>query len=205
MVHISSHQVYGNIDGVSPISENMLGKAEFNTVNGAYSEAKRLAETLCAIYRNQQQLPITIVRPFAFIGPYQNLDKPWAVNNFIRDALLGGPIRILGNGATIRSYLYSSDMAYWLLRVLIDGKSGGTYNLGSSESVSLNDLATAIVRLVNKNILIIPKSSKENYSKISVAFPDVSRIIKDVKVNQVFNLEEALQRTILWNQLISKV
>ena len=64
-------------------------------------------------------LPIIIVRPFAFIGPFQSLDKPWAVNNFIRDAILGGPIRILGNELTTKSYMYGSDLAYFILNLLV--------------------------------------------------------------------------------------
>jgi dTDP-glucose 4,6-dehydratase len=204
LVHISSHQVYGNVADHTPIKESVLGKVECNTVNSAYAEAKRLAETLCAIYRNQQQLPITIVRPFAFVGPYQSLEKPWAINNFIRDALLGGPIRILGNGATIRSYLYGSDMAYWLLKILVKGKAGNTYNVGSSESISLNDLAQKIAGLIDKKIPIVSKSSRENYTDFSMAVPDTAKVTKDTGVKELFDLESALQRTIYWNQLFQK-
>jgi dTDP-glucose 4,6-dehydratase len=199
LIHISSHQVYGSIDTLVGIAETVLGNVECNSVNNAYSEAKRMSETLCAIYRNQQRLPITILRPFAFVGPYQKLDKPWAINNFIRDGLLGGPIRILGNPATVRSYLYGSDMAFWILNALATGKVGHTYNIGSSESVSLNHLALTIAPMINKKIEIVSKSSKEVYSHVSVAFPDVNKIKKDLNLKEVFNLEEALRKTINWN------
>ncbi len=69
----------------------------------------------------RDKLPVVTARPFAFIGPYQGLDKPWAVNNFLRDALLGVPIRILGDADTVRSYMYPSDMAFWLLAILAEG------------------------------------------------------------------------------------
>jgi dTDP-glucose 4,6-dehydratase len=202
MLHISSHQVYGNVETDKPISENSLGKVECNSVNSAYAESKRMAETLCAIYRNQQHLPITIIRPFAFVGPYQSLEKPWAINNFIRDGLLGGPIRILGNGETIRSYLYGSDMAYWILKALTVGKLGSTYNVGSEQSISLNDLAQKIADTIDKKIAIVSKSSKETYQHISVAVPDTSKIMHDTNVKTVFSLEDALKRTIRWQQAI---
>ena len=204
LVHISSHTVYGKVESHSLIKESEVGKVECNTVNSAYAESKRMAETLCAIYRNQQHLPIIIVRPFAFVGPYQSLEKPWAINNFIRDALLGGPIRILGNGATIRSYLYGSDMAFWLLKILVKGKSGNTYNIGSGESISLNDLAKKITELIDKKISIISKSAKESYPDFTMAVPDTLKVMKDTDVKELFDLSSALQRTINWNQLLEK-
>lgn len=200
LLHISSHQVYGNINTDAGIPETAMGNPECNSVNNAYSEAKRMAETFCAIYRNQQRLPIIILRPFAFVGPYQSLDKPWAINNFIRDGLLGGPIRILGNGATVRSYLYGSDLAYWTLKTLLSGKVGNTYNIGSAESISLNALAEKIAGIIDKRIEIVSKSSKEVYAQVSVAVPDVKKISKDAGVTAVFTLDEALQRTIAWNR-----
>ncbi len=201
LLHISSHQVYGQNVTQNTIKENQIGISECNSVNAAYPEAKRMAETLCAIYRNQQKLPITIVRPFAFIGPYQNTDKPWAINNFIRDGLLGGPIRILGNAETIRSYLYGSDIAYWLLQMLVNGKSGSTYNLGSSESVSLKQLASTIANLINGKIEVIYKSSKEVYNFVSIAVPDISKSTTELGVKEIFNLNTALERTIQWNTI----
>ncbi|MCW3108415.1 MAG: hypothetical protein JWQ09_2921, partial [Segetibacter sp.] len=179
-VFISSNYVYGKIEQNKNISENDFGPLQCNSVTAAYAEAKRLAETICTVYRNQRRLPIVIIRPFAFIGPYQNIEKPWAINNFIRDGLLGGPIRILGNENTIRSYLYGSDLACWLLNLLISGKVGKAYNLGSEEAISIKDLAEKIVSLFDNNLNIVIKSSKEFSNAPSIAVPNISLLKKDV-------------------------
>lgn len=201
IVHISSHQIYGQNDSESSISESFNGKLESNSITFTYAESKRVGETICAIYRSQLKLPITIMRPFAFIGPYHDLEKPWALNNFIRDGILGGPIRILGNGLTVRSYLYASDMAFWILKALADGKSGETYNLGSSEAISLEDLANKISDSIGGGIEILSRSSKENYNHISQLVPNTSKIVKALDVKETYNLDTAIKRTIVWNQL----
>mgnify|MGYP003913797439 CR=1 FL=1 len=204
ILHISSHTVYGKNNDETFIKESFLGTLEPNTVNHVYGESKIIAETLCSVYKNQFRLPITILRPFAFIGPYHDLEKPWAINNFIRDGILGGPIRILGNGSTVRSYLYASDMAYWILKALAIGQIGENYNLGSKTPVSLNELALKIQGSINPSIEILSKSSKENYVNISRFVADTSKTVKALVVEETHTLEDSINRTIVWNQLNKK-
>jgi len=204
ILHVSSHQVYGKNDHGTLMDEKFSGNVELNNINNVYGESKRIAETLCYIYRHQFKLPILIVRPFAFIGPYHDLEKPWAINNFIRDGILGGPIRILGNGSTIRSYLYASDMAYWILKTLVKGQPGENYNVGSKEAISLDTLANKVKASLGNNVEILSKSSKESYSNISKLVPDTSKITRHIGVEECFTIEEAIKRTIVWNQLIRK-
>ena len=80
------------------MNEKYRGAPLCNSITSVYAEVKRCAETLCTAYSSQYKVPIVIIRPFAFIGPYQFLDKPWAINNFLRDGIAGGPIRILTDG-----------------------------------------------------------------------------------------------------------
>lgn len=204
IIYVSSHQIYGKNSSENFITENFAGELEPNSIHHTYAESKRVAETLCAIYRSQLKLPILIVRPFAFIGPYHDLEKPWAINNFIRDGILGGPIRILGNGLTVRSYLYASDMAFWLLMTLVKGNIGEAYNLGSKEGISLEELAVKIQQIINRNIEILSRSSRTNYAYVSKLVPDTTKIVKTIGVKEVFGLDEAISRTVIWNQLNRK-
>jgi nucleoside-diphosphate-sugar epimerase len=202
-VHISSNYVYGHsANSVNFIKESQFDSLDCNSVNATYGEAKRIAETICAIYRNQQKLPIAIVRPFSLIGPYQGLEKPWAINNFIRDAILGGPIRILGNEHTVRSYIYGSDAAFWLLKVLTEAKSGTTYNLGGVQPVSLRELTEKITGNFSNKIDVIVKSSRQFAASPVISVPDTSAIKEDLKVKQVIDFDSALTKTINWYKKI---
>jgi dTDP-glucose 4,6-dehydratase len=202
IVHLSSHQVYGKNETEQLLTENSFGSFEALNVSNCYAESKRIAETLCSYFKNNLRLPIIILRPFAFIGPYQDIEKPWAINSFIRDAILGGPIRILGNGMTERSYLYASDMAYCILKSLIDGKIGEIYNLGSNTPISLNDLAFKIKNHSPSEIEVLSKSSKENYLSVSKLVPNTDKINKEFNFKEIFTIDEAISRTILWNKLL---
>lgn len=203
---ISSNNIYGNVhDQADAITEHTTGYLDSNSINAAYPEAKRLAETVCAVYRNQQRLPVVTIRPFAFTGPYQDLEKPWALNNFMRDAILGGPIRILGNQETVRSYLYGSDMAFWLLAILANKKPATTYNLGSEEGVSMIRLAEKIAANFHHKIDIINKSPGNDAAHYSVSIPNLSTLRKDIAVKQAIPLDQAIVRTLQWYQQHSPI
>lgn len=202
ILNISSGQIYGAQPwDLKGIPETFIGGLDCSAFNAAYPESKRIAETICSIHRNQQRLPIVNARPFAFIGPYQGLDRPWAINNFIRDALLGGPIRILGDGQTVRSYMYPSDMAWWLLNILVQGKVGTSYNVGSPEAITLQELAEKIAGQFPKPPKIISGLSKDKSLKISKFVPAVDLAINSLALKITTNLDTAIKRTILWNQM----
>jgi len=202
ILNISSGQIYG----VQPwelkgIPENFIGGLDCSALNSAYPESKRIAETICSVYRNQQRLPIVNARPFAFIGPYQGLDRPWAINNFIRDSMLGGPIRILGDGQTVRSYMYPSDMAWWLLNILVHGTVGMSYNVGSPESITLQELAEKIACQSPKSPKIIRGISDDKSLRSSRFVPNVDLAENSLGLKITTDLDTAIKRTILWNQL----
>lgn len=120
----------------------------------SYSESKRLSETLSHIYKSQFHLPISIVRPYSFVGPLQLLERPWAINNFIRDALHRGRIKVLGNPDTLKSYLYPTDMVDWVLRYLVSKDELPPLQLGASELISLSGSALCIAEAASKAVSI---------------------------------------------------
>ena len=203
-LNISSGLVYGMQPWeMNKISESFRGVAEFSSINSAYVESKRVAETICAVYRNQHRLPITNARPFAFIGPHQLLDRPWAINNFIRDALLGENIRILGDGNTVRSYMYPSDMAFWLINCLIHGSVGASYNIGNPEGISLYRLAEKIADNVHPRPKIVSRLVEDHVANTSKFIPDTTLAQSSFSLKLTVDLDTAIRRTILWNQYVN--
>jgi dTDP-glucose 4,6-dehydratase len=142
-------------------------------------------------------MEIVTIRPFAFIGPYQSLDRPWAINNFLSDALNKGPIRILGDGSTVRSYMYPSDMVNWVLNILLRGKNGFVYNMGSTEEIKLMQLAQKIASFFSDKIDIQSNIAPVS-NKISRLIPDTSLAEKDLQLRLTVSLDEALFRSIEW-------
>ncbi len=204
-LNFSSGLIYGPQPMDLPrISEGYLGAPEVGRASSAYAEAKRYAETLCAAAQSQARLPLVTVRPFAFLGPYQSLDTPWAINNFMKDALGGNSIRVLGDGKTVRSYLYGSDLAYWILRVLTGSQVGQCFNIGSADEITLDTLAKKIAQICQPQVDVRLYSSGSAAIQRSRFVPDVSLAQDMLGLTESVSLETAIQRTILWNQYVEK-
>ena len=196
-LNVSSGYVYGYHSTKEPIAEKDFEGFDPTAFSAVYVEAKRYAESLCTIYRNQFRLPVINVRPFSFVGPYQSVDAPWAVNNFINDAVNNQPIRIQGDGTAVRSYMYGADMAWWLLNMLLRGESGRSYNLGSPKAITLKELAEKIRHLSGERIEI-NHSRALLKAKPSIFVPSVELAQGDMGLRVQFDIDNALLRTIQW-------
>jgi len=204
LLYVSSGLVYGPQPmSLERMPETYIGGPDCASITSVYSEAKRYSETLCAAYRSQYKIPLITARPFAFIGPYQLLDKPWAVNNFINDALRGSQIGILGDPATVRSYMYPSDMAFWLL-VMLASERTGVYNLGSPEGISLEGLALKIASHFTPTPEIVTAGRESRRGGPSRFVPDVSAAQSDLGLTVKVGIDEAVRRTLLWHRGNSK-
>lgn len=199
VLNVSSGLVYGAqpLDLVG-MPESHAGGPEPDSITAIYAEAKRYAEAETAAWRSLAKLPVVTARPFAFIGPYQGLDKPWAVNNFLRDAMLGVPIRILGDADTVRSYMYPSDMAFWLLSILAEGVPGTAYNVGSPDEVTLGQLAERIAASFEKSPPVVCRPLGQ--PRITRFVPDVSRAQTTLGLRVTVDLDQAIERTLEWHR-----
>jgi nucleoside-diphosphate-sugar epimerase len=199
---ISSGAVYGEQPPhISHTPESYVGAPmpqDTRSKYGAYGEAKRFAESLCSIYNDEYALGTTGARCFTFVGPYLRLDLDYAVGNFIRDALHGGPITITGDGAPYRSYLYAADLAIWLWTLLVKGRAGEAYNVGSERAVTIAELAACVAACVKPPVEVStrekpsPTRPKEQY------VPSTEKAKKELGLVSFVDLEESIRRTVEW-------
>jgi dTDP-glucose 4,6-dehydratase len=123
------------------------------------------------------------------------LEKHYAIGNFINDGLNGRNIAISGDGKPLRSYMYAADLVVWLLTLLLKGKIGEAYNVGSDIPISIAELALKIAELfpgISVNILNQNRATDRNQNYV----PDVSKFKNKFELNQNIGLEIAIQRTI---------
>jgi nucleoside-diphosphate-sugar epimerase len=197
----SSGAVYGRQPpGMSHVSEDHQGGPDIMAPLSAYGEGKRASEFLCAVYGQRHGLDVKIARCFTFVGPYLPLDIHYAVGNFIRDGLQGGPIVVTGDGTPYRSYLYAADLATWLWTILFKGESCRPYNVGSAQEIAVSDLARAVAESFDSPDGIRIERQPEPGAPIHRYVPSVARAETELRLRQTVGLKEALQKTAQWHR-----
>jgi dTDP-glucose 4,6-dehydratase len=181
---ISSGAVYGP---QPPDRERLAEEHPIPVLAPGYGKGKREAELLCAA----APVPVAIARCFSFLAPHLPLDAHFAAGNLLGAALAGRPLPVRGDGRTVRSYLYGTDLAWWLYTILLRGRPGRPYNVGSEAAVSIRQLAGAVARADPGTP---PAPSAPRY------VPATARARTELGLAQTVDLPEAIRRTLDWHR-----
>lgn len=93
-----------------------------------------------------------IARLFTFSG--DKLDDGKAITQFYKRAIAGEPLRVYGDGSTIRSYMHGYDLGKTMWSILERGKNGAAYDVGSLEPISMLELAKYIIHITKSKSTI---------------------------------------------------
>jgi nucleoside-diphosphate-sugar epimerase len=201
LLFTSSGAVYGRQPAdLSAIPESYGGGPDTSDPRSAYGESKRMAELLCQSQTARSGVAVKIARCFAFVGPHLPLDAHFAIGNFIRDAMSGGPIRIRGDGTAVRTYLYAADLAAWLWTILVAGESGRAYNVGGAEAVSIAELAQRVRDELAPGTSIRQEKQPKPGQLVDRYVPDVMLAARELGLEPSIGLEDAVSRTADWER-----
>lgn len=202
MLLISSGAVYGKTPlELGAIPESFVGVLNFLSKDAAYAQGKRVAELMCCIENAKGPLAITIARCFAMVGPYLPLDKHFAIGNFIAAGMQKLPITIEGDGSPVRSYLYMADVSVYLWSLLLNGKDGVAYNVGSDVPISIIDLANLVKLTLGSDAEIFVKNEKPHGEHANIYYPETLRIRNELNLSPGIDLREAILKTAKWHLL----
>lgn len=199
VLNMSSGGAYGIQPADMPfVPESWAGSPDPLDPRSAYGAGKRAAEMLCTIYGAQFGLEVITARIFALLGPLLSLDIHFAAGNFIRDAMAGKTITVIGSGRAERSYLYIADVVVWLWTLLLRGRPGAAYNVGSEEAVSIADLARRTAALLGAPDVEILGRPDPGWNAGRYV-PSTTLIRGELGVAPSIDLDAAIRRTALAN------
>lgn len=207
ILFISSGSVYGGGNNHhAPIKESCISAPDvINDPEACYSEAKRASELQHIIWSYTNDIEVTIARCFSFVGPLFPLDINYSIGNFIRDVLYSDAIRLTGDGTAVRSFMYTYDLAVWLLCLLVEGGNRSAYNVGSEQSVSILELAEIVNKSLNSK-LPIKFSERLNNVKGGASgasnwyVPDTNKVSEEYGLKAWTSLEEAIKMTVKYKK-----
>jgi len=194
LVMASTSEIYGD-PLQHPQSETYWGNVNPIGDRSCYDEAKRYAEAVCITYRRQFSADTGIIRIFNTYGPRLSSGDGRVVSNFITQALSNLPISIYGDGLQTRSFCYVDDQVRGILRML-DSSEPGPINIGSTDEISILELAKTVVRL-SGSVSVLKHLDKPGDDPAKRR-PDTTLARTLLKWEPRFSLEEGIQQTIDW-------
>ena len=146
LVHISTDEVYGDIDEGSFKEEDRLRPSS------PYSASKASADMFVLAYVRTYGLNAVITRCTNNYGAYQFPEK--LIPKAIIRAELNMKIPIYGTGKNVRDWIYVKDHCEAINFVLEKGERGGIYNISSGEEKTNLEVVSEILRIMNKPDLV---------------------------------------------------
>lgn len=198
VVIASSSEVYGKSERV-PFSEDddcVLGPTTFS--RWSYACSKAIDEFLGLAYHRQFGLPVLILRFFNTVGERQTGQYGMVIPRFVRAALKGEPIQVYGDGNQTRCFGYVKDVVGGMIALAADPESyGHVYNIGSTEEISIKNLADRIKKLTGSKseIRYVPyeQAYSQAFDDLRRRVPSLDKINKRVGYKSETTLEQTLQ------------
>jgi len=193
----SSGAIYGGFPAhyAIPISEDNRTAPPSSEIGIGLALGKKISEFLCQDAVRSTNCDLSIARLFSFVGPGLPVDIHYAIGNFVYKAVQGEDVVITGDGKPSRSYMFLGDMVYWLLTILIKGKNGDDYNVGSTTKVTMSELARKVQKIVNPDIEIsvLGQSNKSPGNPVNYFYvPNTDKAKSTLGLRELTSLDDAL-------------
>ncbi len=198
-VHISTDEVYGSLGAAGLFTESTP-----YAPTSPYSASKAGSDHLVRAWTHTYGLQTVISNCSNNYGPRQNAEK--LIPTIVRNALLGRPIPIYGDGKHVRDWLFVKDHVEALISIADKGVAGEKYNVGGHNEIENIGIATAICSLMDE---FAPRSAGGSYaSQITYVMDrpghdrryaiDATRVREEIGWTPRHTFESGLRETVRW-------
>jgi UDP-glucose 4-epimerase len=173
----STSEVYGKSDDIPFREDGDIVMGATTRGRWSYACSKALDEFLAIAYFNERGLPVIIGRMFNTVGPRQTGRYGMVIPTLVRQALTGQPMTVYGSGEQQRCFCHVRDVVRALADLSVrDDVYGEVFNIGSSEEVSIHELALRIKETTGSDSEIVRVPYEEAYGQ---GFEDMQRRVPD--------------------------
>jgi UDP-glucose 4-epimerase len=198
----STSEVYGK-SNVVPFREDAdLVMGPTHKGRWSYACSKAIDEFLALAYHKEKRLPVVIFRLFNTVGPRQTGRYGMVIPNFVRQALLGHPLTVYGDGQQSRCFTYVTDVVGALLGLADrDDAVGQVFNIGNDrEEVTMLDLAKRVKARAKSSseIVTVPydQAYEEGFEDMRRRVPDLGKVRGLLGYEPRVHLDEILDHVI---------
>jgi UDP-glucose 4-epimerase len=195
----STSEVYGDRrepEALDEESKRMYGPTTAR--RWAYAESKALDEFLALAYHQERGLDCVIVRLFNTVGPRQSGQYGMVIPRFVTSALAGRPLEIHGDGTQTRCFCHVQDTIR-ALAGLMNARdiSGAIFNVGSTERITISELAQRVLALTGSSSSTVPVPYDEVYGQgiedMLHRQPAIGKVTQAIGWEPTRSLEEILR------------
>lgn len=144
--HISTDEVYGDLQG----KDASFSEETPYAPSSPYSASKAGADHLVRAWHRTYDFPIVLTNCSNNYGPRQFPEK--LIPLVILNALCGKPLPLYGDGQQIRDWLYVEDHARALIKVIMNGRNGETYNVGGSNEKTNLEVVQSLCEVLDERV-----------------------------------------------------
>ena len=194
MLFASTSEIYGD-PLQHPQNESYWGNVNPIGPRSVYDEAKRLGETLVSLYQRNGWAETSLIRIFNTYGPHLDPDDGRVVSSFLRDGILGKPLKVFGDGTQTRSFCFVDDLIDGIVMAMEKGFTGPV-NLGNPNEFTLLELAKKVGKVlgINPNLEFqeLPQDDPKQRK------PDISLATTKLGWKPTVELDAGLEITASW-------
>ncbi|HRR98040.1 MAG TPA: SDR family NAD(P)-dependent oxidoreductase, partial [Candidatus Syntrophosphaera sp.] len=197
----STSEIYGKSDKV-PFHEDddrLLGPTRIS--RWGYSCSKAIDEFMALAYFREKRLPVVIVRCFNTVGPRQTGQYGMVLPKFIKAALLDQPIVVYGTGKQTRCFADVSDVVGAFIKLMNTPKCvGEIFNVGTTESISIEDLAKKVKEICDSKSRIeymsYEEAFEEGFEDMMNRMPCLDKVKEYIGYEPKYSLDDIIRRMI---------
>ena len=189
LLQVSTDEVYGSIEEGSWTEEWPLFP------NSPYSASKASGELLARSYNRTHGMDVVITRCSNNYGTHHFPEK--LIPLFITNLIEGKKVPVYGTGENVRDWLHVDDHCRGIYSVLLNGRSGGVYNIGGGRELTNNEITSLILEAMgaDESSIEYVEDRKGHDLRYSV---DWTKINQELGYEPQVKFEDGLRETIQW-------